>query len=477
MKYTSLTQVQADLRAERISCASLVQEYLENIKAQNDNLNAFLEVYDQEAQQQAQLVDHKIRQGTAGKLAGMVIGLKDVLCHDNHRLQAASKMLDGFVSQFNSTAVERLLQEDAIIIGRQNCDEFAMGSSNENSAFGTVKNAADITRVPGGSSGGSAVAVQANMCLASLGSDTGGSVRQPAAFCGIVGLKPTYGRISRHGLIAYASSFDQVGIVANSTEDCARILEVIAGTDEYDSTVSRQRVPQYSAQLNKVPSNLKIAYLENAINSAGISQAVKEQTEKQLNWLKEEGHTVEAVDFELLEYVLPTYYILTTAEASSNLSRFDGVRYGHRSHRADSLENLYKRSRSEGFGQEVKRRIMLGTFILSAGYYDAYYTKAQKVRRLIKQETNKLLNTYDFLLLPTTPSTAFKLGEHTKDPLEMYLADLFTVQASLCGLPAISVPNGQDTNSMPIGLQVVTKEFNEEKLLAFAQYLELAGTQ
>lgn len=448
----------------------MVEDYLERIEA-NKQLNAFLEVYEQEARAQAKKVDEKIKQGTAGRLAGMVIGLKDVLCHKDHGLQASSCILDGFISQFNGTAVERLLKEDAIIIGRQNCDEFAMGSSNENSAFGPVKNAADESRVPGGSSGGSAVAVQADLCRVALGSDTGGSVRQPAAFTGIYGLKPTYGRISRHGLVAYASSFDAIGIFAKNVEDCALVLEVIAGPDDYDSTVARREVPAYSRELSLPDKPLRIAYISNTLEAEGLHTEIREATLKKINGLKKKGHQVEAVDFSLLDYVLPAYYILTTAEASSNLSRFDGVKYGYRSPNAVDLESLYKRTRSEGFGAEVKRRIMLGTFVLSASYYDAYYTKAQKVRRLIKEATDALLQEYDFLLMPTTPSVAFRLGEHTSDPLEMYLADLYTVQASLCGLPAISVPNGTDTEGMPIGLQLVGSAFSEANLLAFSKYL------
>ena len=468
--YTSLSQVKEALEKGETSCQQLVAFYLNNIE-QNKQLNAFLEVYADEAREHAKRVDQKLADGTAGKLAGMVVGLKDVLCHKDHGLQSGSKILDGFISQFNGTAVQKLLDEDAIVIGRQNCDEFAMGSSNENSAFGPVLNAADHERVPGGSSGGSAVAVQADMCLVSLGSDTGGSVRQPAAFCGVVGLKPTYGRISRYGLVAYASSFDSIGIFSKSVEDCALVLEVIAGADEFDSTAARIEVPAYSQQLQKASHPYRIAYIQNTLDTEGLNSEIKASVEKKLEWLKAEGHTVEAVDFPLLDYVLPAYYILTTAEASSNLSRFDGVKYGYRSPNATNLETMYKKTRSEGFGAEVKRRIMLGTFVLSASYYDAYYTKAQKVRRLIKNATEELLSSYDFIVLPTTPTAAFKLGEHTADPLEMYLADLFTVQANLCGVPAISIPNGNDSNGLPIGLQVVASAFTEEKLFAFSNYL------
>ncbi len=452
-----------------------MEHYLKNIE-EHKHLNAFLEVYTEEARLQAQRVDEKLRLGTAGRLAGLVVGLKDVLCLQDKGLQASSKILDGFISQFTGTAVQRLLDEDAIIIGRQNCDEFAMGSSNENSAFGPVRNAADPDRVPGGSSGGSAVAVQADLCQVSLGTDTGGSVRQPAAFTGLVGFKPSYGRISRWGLLAYASSFDVIGIFAKSIEDCALVLEVMAGPDEYDSTATQLEVPAYTQKLDRGNAKYKVAYIKNTLESEGLSAAVKQRTVEKLRWLEEQGHTVEAVDFPLLDYMLPTYYILTTAEASSNLSRFDGVRYGYRSPNADSLESMYKLTRSEGFGAEVKRRIMLGTFVLSASYYDAYYTKAQKVRRLIKEATQALLGTYDFLVMPTTPTTAFKLGEHTEDPLEMYLADIFTVHANLCGIPAISLPNGTDSSGLPVGIQIVADLYQEDKLLAFSQYLQGAAT-
>jgi len=467
-KYTALSLIQKDLKDGSLTCIDLVEQYLANIES-NRHLNAFVEVYESEAREKAIEIDKKIADGKAGRLAGMIVALKDVLSHEQHNLQASSKILDGFEAQYNATAVQRLLNEDAIIIGRNGCDEFAMGSSNENSAFGNVLNAEDNERVPGGSSGGSAVAVQADMCLVSLGSDTGGSVRQPAAFCGVIGLKPTYSRISRHGLIAYGSSFDSIGIFGKTVEDVALTLEVIAGEDEYDSTVSKQSISNYSKNLLS-SKKYKVAYLKDTIESDGIADEIKTNTNKTLEKLKANGHTVDALDFPMLDYILPTYYILTTAEASSNLSRFDGVRYGYRSPNTYNLESMYKKTRSEGFGAEVKRRIMLGTFVLSASYYDAYYTKAQKVRKLIRDQTKSVLQEYDFIITPTTPTTAFIIGEHS-NPLEMYLADLFTVQASLAGLPAISVPNGKDKNNLPIGLQVMADDFEEQKLLAFSKFL------
>ncbi|WP_406682481.1 Asp-tRNA(Asn)/Glu-tRNA(Gln) amidotransferase subunit GatA [Shiella aurantiaca] len=461
--------MQKDIKEGKVNCTTLVQFYLKNI-SEKAHLNAFLEVYEEEALAAAQAIDQKIAQGKAGRLAGMVIGIKDVLCYANHEVNAASKILSTFQSQFTGTALQRLIDEDAIIIGRLNCDEFAMGSSNENSAYGPCLNELDNTRVPGGSSGGSAVAVQADLCLVSLGSDTGGSVRQPAAFCGIVGLKPTYSRISRWGLIAYASSFDTIGVFSKNIPDNALVLEIMAGADEHDSTVSKKPVPAYSSLLN-FNKKAKVAYIKETIHSEGLNPEIKERTLATLEKLKQAGHEVEEVSFPYLDYILPTYYILTTAEASANLSRFDGVRYGHRSEATGDLESLYKKTRSEGFGEEVKRRIMLGTFVLSASYYDAYFTKAQKVRRLIKEKTEELLKDHDVLVMPTTPTVAFKLGEHSSNPLEMYLADLYTVQANVAGVPAISIPNGVDSQGLPIGLQIVGKAFDEATVFAFADYL------
>ncbi|MDF7812964.1 Asp-tRNA(Asn)/Glu-tRNA(Gln) amidotransferase subunit GatA [Hymenobacter sp. YC55] len=469
-RFHSLTEVRNELTAGNTTCRQLVEYYLDNIERRNGRLNAFLEVWPEEARAQAEAVDAKLAAGTAGKLAGMVIGLKDVLAYKDHSLQSSSHILDGFKSLFTATAVQRLLDEDAIFIGRQNCDEFAMGASNESSYFGPVRNAIDEERVSGGSSGGSAVAVQADMCLASIGSDTGGSVRQPAAFCGVIGLKPTYSRISRYGLVAYASSFDQIGTLTRSVDDAALLLEVMAGADNFDSTASQREVPAYSQLLEPAP-HYRIGYIRDAVERPGLNPEIKEALEASLEALRGQGHVVDAVDFPYLDYMVPTYYILTTAEASSNLSRFDGVKYGYRAPDATDLESLYKKTRSQGFGPEVQRRILLGTFVLSADYYDAYYTKAQQVRRLIKEKTDELLRQYDFLILPTAPTTAFRIGENTKDALSMYLADIFTVQASLAGVPAVSVPAGQDSAGLPIGLQVISGAFREEHLLAFAKSL------
>ena len=472
MKYTTLKSIQSDLYAGKITCRQLVEFYLKNIKEKNDKLNAFLSVYEEDSLLKADEIDLKIQHKNAGKLAGMILGIKDLLCYKDHLSQAGSKILGGFESQFNATAVQRVLDEDAIIIGRQNCDEFGMGSTNENSAFGPCLNEIGENRVAGGSSGGSAVAVQADMCFASLGTDTGGSVRMPAGFCGLVGLKPTYSRVSRWGLIAYASSFDCIGPITKTVEDAAILLEVIAGKDEQDSTVSNLPVEKYSA-FNTEKKKLKIGYLKDAVESEGLQEEVKVATLAKLINLKVQGHEVEAVDFPLIKSFLPTYYILTTAEASSNLNRFDGVKFGHRSPEATDLMSLYKKTRFEGFGKETKKRIMLGTFVLSANYYDAYYTKAQKVRRLIKEYTDNLLETYDFIVCPTTPTTAYKLGEKTADPIQMYLGDLFTVQANVVGLPAISIPNGVDKDGLPIGFQIMGGAFKEAELLDFAKSIEI----
>jgi len=470
--YSSLSEIRSGLQRAEITVEGLVNNYLDQIK-KNAHLNAFNEVFEQEALINAKNIDDRIKNGTAGKLAGMVIAIKDNICYKGHQVSASSKILKDFTSIYSSTIVERLLAQDVVIIGRCNCDEFAMGGANETSYFGPVKNMADETKVSGGSSGGSAVAVQANMCHAAIGTDTGGSVRQPASFCGVIGLKPTYGRISRHGIIAFASSFDQVGPITRSVEDAALLLEVMAGPDDYDSTLAQQEVPAFSEHIEKTGKK-KIAYLQEAISSPGVDAEVKDLLIKYIDKLRADGHTVTPIAFEQLDYLVPAYYILAMAEASSNLARYDGVHYGYRSPSADDLQSTYKRSRSEGFGKEVKRRIMLGTFVLSAGYYDAYYAKAQKVRRLIREKTDQILNEYDFILVPTAPEPAFTIGKEEKDPVVTYLSDIFTVQASLAGVPAISLPVGNNSQGLPLGLQLLAKHFNEQELLNFSKYfLEL----
>jgi aspartyl-tRNA(Asn)/glutamyl-tRNA(Gln) amidotransferase subunit A len=401
----------------------------------------------------------------------MVIAIKDNIVYKDHASSASSKILSGFKSLYSSTVVERLLAEDAIIIARTNCDEFAMGASNENSAFGPVLNALDQTRVPGGSSGGSAVAVQADMCLLSLGSDTGGSIRQPAAFTGTYGLYPTYGTISRWGLIAFASSFDQIGPFTSSVSDMQLIMEVISGADEHDATMYAHK--SYTFGENTADKPLKIAYIKDCLQHPGLDSEIKSQTEQFLNDLKSKGHTVEGIDFPYLDQMVPCYQVLTTAEASSNLSRFSGLTYGYRSPNATDLESTFKKSRTEGFGPEVKRRIMLGTFVLSSDFYDAYYTKAQKVRQLIRQKTLDIFKNFDVIVTPTTSTVAFKIGEKSSDPIAMYLADLFTVQANLAGIPGLSIPYGTHSeNNMPIGMQLMGKPFAEGVLLDLAKTFE-----
>jgi len=467
--FISLSEIQEALSKGSTNCQSLVDYYLDRIKAHRD-LNIYLEVFADDALSQAKLVDAKLKSGTAGRLAGMVIGLKDNICFEGHKVSASSTILKGFESLYSATVVERLLEEDAIIIGRLNCDEFAMGSSNENSAYGAVKNPHNPNTVPGGSSGGSAAAIAADLCQVALGSDTGGSIRQPAAFCGVVGMKPTYARVSRFGLIAYASSFDQIGSLAKSVEDAALVTEIIAGKDINDSTSSSVAVSSYSSA--SVPTEKKkIAYLKEYVESPGLDQEIKEKFLKLIEDLRAQGHTVEEQTFPYLDVMVPSYYVLTTAEASSNLARFDGVHFGYRSSNAHNLESTYKLSRTEGFGEEVKRRIMLGTFVLSSGYYDAYYTKAQKVRRLIQDRTEAILNEYNFVLMPTTPSTAFDLGVENDDPTVAYLEDIYTVHANLAGVPAISLPLWDSKKNMPIGVQLMGAAFKEQELFSFSKLL------
>ncbi len=470
--FTDIQNYHGQLKTGATTCAQAVQFYLDEIKSQQA-LNAYLEVFTEEAIEIANRLDAERLEGKPmGPLHGVVVGIKDVISYKGHALSAASKILENYTAVYSATAIEQLLNAGAIIIGRQNCDEFAMGSSNENSAFGAVKNAADITRVPGGSSGGSAVAVQANLCMVSLGSDTGGSVRQPADFCGVVGLKPSYGRISRYGLIAYASSFDQIGIFSKNISDAALVLEVIAGADDFDSTVSARAVPEYTQVIHQALGPKKIAYFKETLTHPGLDPEIKNQIENQIIALRAAGHVVEGVDFDLLNFIVPTYYVLTTAEASSNLSRFDGIRFGHRTtEKVEDLAELYKLSRTEGFGAEVQRRILLGTFVLSAGYFDAYFTKAQQVRQKLVEFTSQVFAQYDFIISPTVPTTAFKLGTQHQSATEIFLADIYTVYANLVGIPGISLPLYTHSNGMPFGLQVMSASFEESALLSFSNSL------
>lgn len=464
-KFASIAHIQAAIRAGETTCRNVVEYYLSQVD-KSLNLNAYVEVWADEARARADAQDALFREnpGAVGRLFGAVISLKDNICYAGHQVTAAAKILEGFTSTFSATAVERLLAEGAIFIGRTNCDQFGMGSSNENSVYGPVKNAADPERVSGGSSGGAAVSVQADTCIAALGSDTGGSVRQPAAFCGIWGLKPTYGRVSRHGLLAYGSSFDQIGALANCPEDLALLLDIMAGPDDFDSTVVSPSQP--ISQPTNQPA--RIAYFPEALESAGLEAGTRQVIFDFLENLRREGHTVEAVPFDLMDYIIPTYYVLTTAEASSNLARYDGVRYGRRSPNARNLEETYLLSRTEGFSEEVKRRILLGTFVLSSGYYDAYYTKAQQARRLIQQRIFEVLAEYDFILMPAAPSVAWRFGEKSADPVAMYLSDVYTVLANLAGVPALALPAGKHPeNGMPVGVQLMAGMWQEGKLLRF----------
>ena len=464
--YASIEDVRLRIQSGE-TVLSIVEHYLAKIEEQKD-LNAFIEVFTEDVSAQALEVDLKIKAGTAGPLAGVVIGIKDNICYINHQVSASSKILAGFQSLYTATALQRLLDQDAVVIGRLNCDEFAMGSSNETSVFGPVKNNYNKAYVSGGSSGGSAVAVSAGLCTAALGSDTGGSVRQPASWTGTFGIKPTYGRISRYGLIAYASSFDQIGVFTNSLDDAALLYTIMAGHDQMDATTSTLPV---SEENNIIGKNLRIGMLTECFEHPGLDPEIKNEMNKFVAELSNKGIEIIPISFPYLDYIVPTYYVLTTAEASSNLSRFDGVHYGYRSKIAKGVEETYILSRSEGFGSEVKRRIMTGTYVLSSGYYDAYYTKAQKVRRVMKNATDAFFSEVDLILLPTTPTTAFEIGA-IKDPIQMYLQDIFTVHANITGNPAISVPFKLHSNGMPYGIQIMADRFKEDKMFAFAKIIE-----
>jgi len=452
------------------SCERVTEEFLRSIRDQK-RLNAFLSVFDERTLERARDIDRRRAEGRAGRLAGMVVAIKDVLCMRGEPVTCASRMLSTFAAPYDATVIERLQEADAILIGKTNLDEFAMGSSTEHSAFGPVRNPVDEERVPGGSSGGSCVAVAAGMAHTALGTDTGGSIRQPASFCGVVGLKPTYGRVSRYGMVALASSFDQIGPFAHTVADAARVLQVIAGHDERDATSASVPVPDYCAALTGDVRGLRIGLPREAFTE-GLHDDVRQAIEGVVGRLRQAGAEVRTVSLPHAQYHISTYYILMTAEASSNLARYDGVRYGHRSNEARTLDNVYTRSRSEGFGNEVKRRIMLGTYVLSAGYYDAYYRKAQKVRRLIQNDFIEAFRTVDCLLMPTSPTTAFRFGEKSSDPLAMYLSDIYTVSANLAGVPAISVPCGADRQGLPIGVQFLGPQFGETAILNAAHTVE-----
>jgi len=468
----SFDVLQTELTAGTTTCEKITEEYLQVID-EKKHLNALLAVFPNKALEQAKSVDKKLRDGNAGALAGMVVSIKDLICVKDEPITCGSKILQDFVSLYDATVVQRLRAADAIIIGKNNMDEFAMGSSTENSAYGRVKLPQDEDRVPGGSSGGSAVAVCTGMSTTSLGSDTGGSIRQPAAFCGVVGLKPTYGRVSRYGLVAYASSFDSIGPLSLTTRDAASVLQVIAGHDPNDSTSAELPVPNYSTHLTKDVKGLRVGIPKEYFGDA-LDSEIRQAVEKKIDILRANGATIEEISLPHTDYTIATYYILATAEASSNLARYDGARYGYRTKNAADLSEMYIKSRSEGFGAEVKRRIMLGTYVLSAGYYDAYYRKGQKVRRLIKEDFDKAFKRVDCLITPTSPSTSFKAGDKMDDPLQMYLSDIYTTSVNLAGIPGISIPCGEDHQGLPIGMQILGPQFGEPTILRVADFLEIA---
>ncbi|MGE5432743.1 MAG: Asp-tRNA(Asn)/Glu-tRNA(Gln) amidotransferase subunit GatA [Syntrophomonadaceae bacterium] len=464
------------LKSGRLSLQGNVRYFLDRISKQK-HLNAFNSVFEEDALLQAEIVSAKIKAGTHGKLAGMVVAIKDVLALKDKPLTCSSAMLKNFTSLYTAAAVKKLLEEDAIIIGKTNCDEFAMGSSNENSAFGAVLNPVDNSRVPGGSSGGAAAAMAAGLCDVSIGTDTGGSIRQPASFCGVLGLKPTYGRVSRSGLTAFASSFDSIGAFASNISDIAIVMEVISGRDGSDATSSRMEVPEFSRLLDEIDIT-KEGYsgkprigIPKEYFAEGLNDEVRNVIEGVIFEIKQKGFDVREISLPNTPYSIAAYYILTTAEASSNLARYDGARYGFRNPESHTLHDMYTGSRSEGFGTEVKRRIMLGTYVLSSGYYDAYYRKAQKVRRLLKNDFDTAFGEIDLILTPTAPATAFKLGEKSSNPLEMYLNDIYTTSANLAGIPGISVPVGFDSQGLPVGMQLMANQFDELTLMRMCRYL------
>lgn len=474
MQFSSYQNLREKLLNRETSCETVIREYLEKILKNHDR-NVYITVFNDLALERAKELDRKLEEGSQpGKLFGFPMAIKDNLSVEGVRLTCASGILSNYTAVYNATVVERLLAEDAIFLGKVNMDEFAMGSSNENSAFGPVPNPYDETRVPGGSSGGSAAAVAGDLAMAALGSDTGGSVRQPAGFCNVVGLKPTYGRISRYGLVAFGSSFDQIGVLSKNCDDAALILSVIAGKDEADTTSSHHAVPDYAEEMDKVSvRGLKIGVPKEYFPES-LDKGVLTVVGKRLEELRETGAELVEITLPESDYAIAAYYILTTAEASSNLARFDGARYGYRSKNAEDLASMYVNSRTEGFGSEVKRRIMLGTYVLSAGYYDTYYKKAQQVRRVFLERYQEALNRVDVIAGPTSPFPPFGIGDKVDDPLEMYLADVFTVPASIAGMPALSVPAGFDGSGLPVGLQLIGDFFEEGKLLGIAREIQKA---
>jgi aspartyl-tRNA(Asn)/glutamyl-tRNA(Gln) amidotransferase subunit A len=474
-KPKSFAKLRAEIAASTTRATDLASSYYERIEKKNPRLNVYLSLTKERAMEQAARVDAAAAKGDPlGPLAGIPVGIKDVLVVKGAPATAGSKILQGYRPPYDATAVQKLEAAGAVLLGKLNCDEFAMGGSNENSAYGPVRNPVDTDRVPGGSSGGSAAAVASNMAAATLGSDTGGSIRQPASFCGVVGVLPTYGRVSRYGLIAYASSLDRVGPFATNVRDAATLLGVIAGHDAKDATCSLAPVPDYAAESEKSAEGLRIGVPAEYF-AEGLDPEVRACIEKGIDSLKAAGCTVKPVSLPNTKYAVPTYYLIATAEASANLARFDGVRYGYRSPASETLSAMYSHSRDEGFGAEVKRRILLGTYALSAGYYDAYYLKAQQVRRILAEEFLRAFNEVDAIVTPTSPTPAFKLGEKCDDPIAMYLADIYTVTASLAGICGVNVPCGATPAGLPVGMQVLAAHLNEGTAFRVARAVEEAG--
>ncbi len=475
MDITELTvhELQEKIKSKELTITEITKAYVEKINEKEKDIEAFVTPLTEDAISKAEEIQSKIEEGElTGELAGIPIGIKDNICTKGIKTTCSSKMLENFVSPYDATVMEKINNQNMINLGKLNMDEFAMGGSTEYSYFKKTKNPHNINKVPGGSSGGSAAAVAANMVPWALGSDTGGSIRQPASFCGVVGLKPTYGLVSRYGLVAFASSLDQIGPITKDVRDCAMLLNIIAGHDEKDTTSEDMPKKDYTKALKNEVKGLKIGVPKEFFGE-GINQEVKETLEKAIQEYKEMGAEIEEFSLDIAQYSLATYYIIACAEASSNLGRFDGIRYGYRTPEFKNLKELYKKSRSEGFGDEVKRRIILGTYVLSSGYYDAYYKKAQQVRTLVMNEFNKAFEKYDVILTPTSPTVAFDIGSKSDNPLEMYLADICTVSVNIAGLPAISIPVGKDKEGMPIGMQLIGNKFQEETILNAAYTIEM----
>lgn len=474
MDITRLTasQIREKYETKELTVPQVVKAYFEKIKADDEKIKAYITLCEEEAMQKAEAVQKKYDAGEKlGELAGVPIAIKDNMCTKGIRTTCASKMLENFIPPYDATVIKKINDSDAIILGKVNMDEFAMGGSTENSAFFKTHNPINLNKVPGGSSGGSAAAVAGGMAPISLGSDTGGSIREPAAFCGIVGLKPTYGLVSRYGLVAFASSLDQIGPMGKTVTDVTNVLNVIAGHDEMDSTSANIEKIDYTKALVNDVKGLKIGVPKEFLGE-GVSEDVRKAINTAIEKYKKLGAEVKECSLPATEYALPAYYIIACAEASSNLGRFDGIRYGYRTKNYESLADIYRNSRSEGFGEEVKRRIILGTYVLSSGYYDAYYKKAQKVRTIVKKDFDKAFEEFDVLLTPTTPTVAFDIGSKISNPLEMYMSDILTVSINIAGVPAISIPCGKDNEGMPIGMQLIGKHFDEEKILRAAYTYE-----